>query len=95
MSTVDFSGLFNDVNVQVIVGHLNTVLSKGGTQILAQTKIDIPVTINGGPAENLVLDGAFLVVREENCGGGVLQNTGSHGDSLLAGFLYGFGGGLL
>ena len=64
MSIVDFSGLFDDVNVQVIVGHLDAVIRKSGAQIFTQTEVDIPVSFDGRPAENLVLNGAFLIVGE-------------------------------
>ena len=90
-----FLALFHHVDVQMVVGHLNVVVRKCGAQIFVQSIVHIPVHVDVCPADDLVFNGTVLVVVQEHSGGGILQNVGGHVQSLIAGGLHGFGGGII
>ena len=91
MSTV----FFHKMHVEMVVRHLHAVLGKGRAQVFVEVKMHLPVMLHRGPAVNGILDGAGAIFREIDAGSRVLQDVFRCLQSLVAGGLDGFRGGVI
>ena len=79
----------------MIVGHLNAVSGKGGTQIFVQGIERGPVIRGCRPAADGVLDGAGAIVDQIDLWGGIGQHAGCGGNGLHTGGFYRFRRGII
>lgn len=69
--------LFQNVDIEMIVGHLDVMTGESVPQIFIDGKIDRPVVFGGAPAENGVLNGAGAVIGHLHGGGGICKHVGN------------------
>ena len=89
------SMIFDNVYVQMVIGHFHLILGKGGTEMVIQGVSDGEKIGWCHPAENAVFNRIGTVISQLNRWCGVGKDVVSHGDSFIAGFFNGIGRGVI